>query len=123
MLRAHRYKPAAGSPGSGLSGQGMPWRSRMLMTGVHDQSRNGSTRRYCRVAVSLKESKMPKMKTKSGAKKRFKVTASGKIKVAQAGKRHGMIKRSRKFIRNARGTSVLSEQDARIVRKFLPYQR
>ncbi len=66
---------------------------------------------------------MPKMKTKSGAKKRFKVTASGKIKVAQAGKRHGMIKRSRKFIRNARGTSVLSEQDARVIRKFLPYQR
>jgi len=64
---------------------------------------------------------MPKMKTKSGAKKRFKVTATGKIKVAQAGKRHGMIKRTTKFIRNARGTMVLSEPDARIVRKFLPY--
>ena len=35
---------------------------------------------------------MPKMKTKSGAKKRFKVTSSGRIKSAQAGKRHGMIK-------------------------------
>ena len=46
---------------------------------------------------------MPKMKTKSGAKKRFKPTASGLLKSAQAGKRHGMIKRSRKFIRNARG--------------------
>ncbi|HSF90715.1 MAG TPA: bL35 family ribosomal protein, partial [Paracoccaceae bacterium] len=34
---------------------------------------------------------MPKMKTKSGAKKRFKVTASGRIKAGQAGKRHGMI--------------------------------
>ncbi|MEP0521949.1 MAG: 50S ribosomal protein L35 [Hyphomicrobiales bacterium] len=64
---------------------------------------------------------MPKMKTKSGAKKRFKVTSSGKIKVAQAGKRHGMIKRSKKFIRNARGTTVLCDQDARIVKKFLPY--
>ena len=64
---------------------------------------------------------MPKMKTKSGAKKRFKVTATGKIKVAQAGKRHGMIKRSTKFIRKARGTMVLSGPDARIVRKFLPY--
>jgi large subunit ribosomal protein L35 len=41
------------------------------------------------------------MKTKSGAKKRFKVTATGRIKVAQAGKRHGMIKRTRKFIRKA----------------------
>ena len=64
---------------------------------------------------------MPKMKTKSGAKKRFKVTATGKIKVAQAGKRHGMIKRTTKFIRKARGTMVLSEPDARIIRKFLPY--
>tara|TARA_R110002096_G_scaffold90013_3_gene204396 strand:+ start:19381 stop:19569 length:189 start_codon:yes stop_codon:yes gene_type:complete len=61
------------------------------------------------------------MKTKSGAKKRFKVTSSGKIKVAQAGKRHGMIKRSKKFIRQARGTTVLCPQDARIVKKFLPY--
>lgn len=66
---------------------------------------------------------MPKMKTKSGAKKRFKVTASGKIKSAQAGKRHGMIKRSRKFIRNARGTTVLSAQDENIVKKYMPYAR
>ena len=64
---------------------------------------------------------MPKMKTKSSAKKRFKVTAKGRIKVAQAGKRHGMIKRSSKFIRNARGTTTLAEPDARIVKKFLPY--
>jgi large subunit ribosomal protein L35 len=64
---------------------------------------------------------MPKMKTKSGAKKRFKITASGKVKVGQAGKRHGMIKRSQKFIRNARGMTVLSDQDAKIVKQFLPY--
>lgn len=66
---------------------------------------------------------MPKMKTKSGAKKRFKVTASGKVKAAQAGKRHGMIKRSRKFIRNARGTTVLCAADAKIVKKYMPYAR
>ena len=64
---------------------------------------------------------MPKMKTKSSVKKRFKLTATGKVKVAQAGKRHGMIKRSKKFIRDARGTTVLSDQDARIVKKYLPY--
>ena len=63
---------------------------------------------------------MPKMKTKSGAKKRFKLTASGKIRAGQAGKRHGMIKRTNKQIRNQRGTANLSESDARIVRKFLP---
>ncbi|OKL44233.1 50S ribosomal protein L35 [Pseudovibrio exalbescens] len=64
---------------------------------------------------------MPKLKTKSGAKKRFSLTATGKVKTAQAGKRHGMIKRTTKFIRKARGTTTLSEQDARIVKKFLPY--
>lgn len=64
---------------------------------------------------------MPKMKTKSGAKKRFSLTATGKVKTAQAGKRHGMVKRSNSFIRNARGTTTLSEPDARIVKKFLPY--
>ena len=50
---------------------------------------------------------MPKQKTKSGAKKRFKFTANGHVKVAAAGKRHGMIKRTTKFIRKARGTMVL----------------
>jgi len=63
---------------------------------------------------------MPKMKTKSSAKKRFKLTASGKVKSAQAGKRHGMIKRSNSFIRKARGTTTLNEADARIVKQFLP---
>ena len=66
---------------------------------------------------------MPKQKTKSGAKKRFKFTATGKVKVPQAGKRHGMIKRSAKFVRNARGTTVLSDQDARIVKVYMPYNR
>jgi large subunit ribosomal protein L35 len=61
------------------------------------------------------------MKTKSSAKKRFKVTASGRIKSAQAGKRHGMIKRPRKFIRNARGTTVMSKADESIVKSFMPY--
>jgi len=64
---------------------------------------------------------MPKMKTKSSAKKRFKLTASGKVRGQQAGKRHGMIKRSNKFLRNARGTTILAEADARIVRKMMPY--
>ena len=42
---------------------------------------------------------MPKLKTKSSAKKRFRFTASGKIKMPQAGKRHGMIKRTNSQIR------------------------
>ena len=64
---------------------------------------------------------MPKMKTKSGAKKRFSLTSTGKVRMNQAGKRHGMIKRTNKFIRNARRTAVLSPQDEKIVSKFLPY--
>ena len=64
---------------------------------------------------------MPKLKTKSGAKKRFKVTSSGKILSTKTGKRHGMIKRTPKQIRNKRGTSLLSKSDSRIVKKFLPY--
>ncbi|MGD8422355.1 MAG: 50S ribosomal protein L35, partial [Methyloceanibacter sp.] len=56
--------------------------------------------------------------------KRFKVTARGKVKCLAAGKRHGMIKRSNKFIRNARGTMVLADEDAKVVKKnFLPYAR
>lgn len=66
---------------------------------------------------------MPKMKTKSSAKKRFKVTGTGKVVAGQAGKRHGMIKRANKFVRNARGTTTLSEQDAKIVKTYMPYDR
>ena len=66
-------------------------------------------------------SKMPKMKTKSAAKKRFKITATGKVLSAAAGKRHGMIKRTNKFIRNARGTMVLAEPDGKkIIKNYLP---
>ena len=64
---------------------------------------------------------MPKMKTKSSAKKRFKVTASGKIKAGQAGKRHGMIKRTKKQIRQLRGTRIMFKTDGDNIKKyFLP---
>jgi large subunit ribosomal protein L35 len=67
------------------------------------------------------ESQMPKLKTKSGAKKRFKVTATGKVMAAQRGKRHGMIKRTKKQIRQLRGTRVLFKTDGDNVKKyFLP---
>jgi large subunit ribosomal protein L35 len=67
------------------------------------------------------ESKMPKMKTKSSAKKRFKITGTGKVVYAQAGKRHGMIKRTNSQIRNLRGTAVMFDTDGYNVKKyFLP---
>ena len=65
---------------------------------------------------------MPKLKTKSGAKKRFRLTAGGKVRMNQAGKRHGMIKRTKKFIRNQRGSTMMAESDAQVVKKnVLPY--
>ena len=64
---------------------------------------------------------MPKLKTKSGAKKRFKLSATGKVMHAQMGKRHGMIKRTNKQIRNLRGTRVMFKTDGENVKKyFLP---
>ena len=62
---------------------------------------------------------MPKLKTKSSVKKRFRFTASGKIKFKPAGKKHGMTKRSNKFIRNQRSMAILCAADARIVRLFV----
>jgi len=64
---------------------------------------------------------MPKLKTKSSAKKRFRLTAKGKIKMGQAGKRHGMIKRTNSQIRKKRGTTIMSKQDSKIVKSYMPY--
>jgi len=64
---------------------------------------------------------MPKLKSKSSAKKRFKFTAKGRIKAQQSGKRHGMIKRTNKQIRNLRGTDTLEKCDEKGVRRMLPY--
>jgi large subunit ribosomal protein L35 len=67
------------------------------------------------------ESQMPKLKTKSGAKKRFKITGTGKVLYAHRGKRHGMIKRTTKQIRQLRGTAVLFKSDGDNIKKyFLP---
>ncbi len=65
---------------------------------------------------------MPKLKSRSGAKKRFRLTGSGKVRTASAGKRHGMSKRPQKMKRKARGTHIMDASDAKIVKRhFLPY--
>ncbi|HEV2365147.1 MAG TPA: 50S ribosomal protein L35 [Caulobacteraceae bacterium] len=64
---------------------------------------------------------MPKLKTKSGAKKRFRITATGKIKSGVAGKRHRLISHSAKYIRQNRGTKTLAKSDEASVRAYLPY--
>ena len=68
-----------------------------------------------------KEVKMPKMKTKSGAKKRFRLTASGRVRGSAAFLSHNLRRRSQKMKRKARGTMILCDADARIVKRFLPY--
>jgi large subunit ribosomal protein L35 len=64
---------------------------------------------------------MPKLKTKSGAKKRFKLTASGRIKAGVAGKRHRLISHNGKYIRQQRGTKVMSESDSKTIKAYFPY--
>ena len=64
---------------------------------------------------------MPKLKTKSGVKKRFKLTATGKIKAGVAGKRHRLISHNAKYIRQNRGTKVMTEADAKIIKLHMPY--
>ncbi len=66
---------------------------------------------------------MPKMKTKSGAKKRFRFTATGKVKFQPANKRHGLSKRSQKMKRQSRGTEVMRACDQILVMKYMPYNR
>ena len=64
---------------------------------------------------------MPKMKTKQAAAKRFSQTASGKLKRGVAGKRHRLISHNGKYIRQNRGTDVISDADAKTIKKWAPY--
>ena len=64
---------------------------------------------------------MPKLKTKSGVKKRFKITATGKVKCGVAGKRHRLSSHNAKYIRQNRGTDVLSSSDWGHVKLWAPY--
>ena len=64
---------------------------------------------------------MPKMKTKSSAKKRFKVLGNGGAKRAHAFKRHILTKKTTKNKRQLRGTSMVNDRDLASVAKMLPY--
>ncbi len=65
---------------------------------------------------------MPKLKTKSSAKKRFSLTGSGKLRRNYACTNHMLRRRSQKMKRNARGTTVMANADAKIVKKYMPYR-
>ncbi len=67
---------------------------------------------------------MPKMKSKSGAKKRFKVTKSGKVKAKPSHMRHMQTNKPKSMKRKARFLTELCDADARkVLRSFLPYKR
>ncbi len=63
---------------------------------------------------------MPKMKTKSSAKKRFSLTGTGKVRANVACKQHNLRKRPKKMKRQARGSMILSDADARIIKSCMP---
>lgn len=62
---------------------------------------------------------MPKMKTNSSAKKRFKLTGTGKISRRQAFKRHILTKKTTKQKRNLTGSSLVHESDMGNVKRML----
>ncbi len=64
---------------------------------------------------------MPKLKTKSGAKKRFRFTALGRIKAGVIGKRHRLISHNAKYIRQKRGTQVIAKSDEGLIKSYMPY--
>jgi len=62
---------------------------------------------------------MPKMKTRRGAAKRFKLTASGRIKRNKANHRHMLIRRSKKAKRKMRQGAIVGAADRKNVRRML----
>ncbi|MEO6984405.1 MAG: 50S ribosomal protein L35 [Paralcaligenes sp.] len=64
---------------------------------------------------------MPKMKTKKGASKRFKVRGSGSIKRGQAFKRHILTKKTTKTKRQLRGSTAVHKSDVASVKAMLPF--
>jgi large subunit ribosomal protein L35 len=64
---------------------------------------------------------MPKMKTKSGAAKRFRANGSGGFKRGQAFKRHILTKKSTKRKRQLRNGELVADVDVAMVRRLMPY--
>jgi large subunit ribosomal protein L35 len=64
---------------------------------------------------------MPKLKSISGAKKRFKTTAKGKIKRARVNRRHILTSKATKTKRRLRSPALVAKVDERAVKQMLPY--
>lgn len=65
---------------------------------------------------------MPKIKTHSGAKKRFKLTKNGKVIRAHANKRHILNKKTTKRKRDLRKTTVADKTNVAQVKRLIPYK-
>jgi large subunit ribosomal protein L35 len=63
---------------------------------------------------------MPKLKTHKGAKKRFKITGTGKVRGKSPGLRHGLTKRTRKNKRN-KGFANLTITEGKMIKSLMPY--
>ena len=62
---------------------------------------------------------MPKQKTHSGAKKRFKLTGTGKVKRQQANRRHYLEHKSSRLTRRLKGDRIVAKADQRTIRRML----
>jgi large subunit ribosomal protein L35 len=65
---------------------------------------------------------MPKLKTHKGAAKRFKKTASGKVKRGHSGLRHILSSKAKKRKRKLGKSTLVSAGDLRKVKRMIPYQ-
>jgi large subunit ribosomal protein L35 len=90
-----------------------------ITRGFAQRARRGWTGACCHPYGSA----MPKLKTKSGAKKRFGRTGAGKIKRNWGYKRHRLISKSKQGKRLRRGTTTLEKGDSKLVLTYMPYLR
>jgi large subunit ribosomal protein L35 len=73
------------------------------------------------LAAAERESIMSKMKTNRAAAKRFRITASGKVRRPKANGQHGMIGKSRKRRRRLRDNDIVAQGTERRIKILLPY--
>jgi large subunit ribosomal protein L35 len=76
---------------------------------------------FSRETVNISEDIMPKLKTNSGAKKRFKITGTGKVKKANGWKSHLLESKKSKRKRKLRKLTIVSKSETTKIKRMLPY--
>lgn len=64
---------------------------------------------------------MPKIKSHSASKKRFRITASGKVKMSHANRRHRLVSKTKRAKKTHKMPTFASSSNAAVVKKMLPY--